>query len=242
MNTYDTTDIARYAEGAMEDREKAAFEQALAVDPSLRGKLEEYYDIRASLHMKLEKDSGRKDLEATLSELRPAYFSGETKVIPFRRTLRRVLPGAAAAILILLIWMPWKTDLYKKYADTKMPGVAERGAGIDSLKVVSEKAFNSHDFTKAAKSLSVIHSAEPDNAMFSFYYAVSLMKVDSLQKARQLLTDLSSGRSVYKNESLFYMGMTYLKAKDKDAARAWLEKIPFGAANYEKAQKVLKDL
>lgn len=239
---YTIDDIARYAEGAMEDREQAAFENALAGDAALRDELEKYYDIRSGLRMELQEDPQKDALLQTLDAFKGEYFSPSMRVVSFRRRLIRVLPAAAAVILILLIWAPWKPNLYQKYSMIDMQGITERDGHTDSLKVEAEKAFNARHFADARGMLYQINQAEPDNAMYVFFYGVSLMQVDSLEKSRTLFQETFEGPSIYKNEAAFFMAMSYLKEKDKSAARKWLEKIPSDAGAYEKAQEVLKKM
>lgn len=236
---YGLEHIARYAEDAMEDREKAMFERALATDPALRAELENYFDVRSSLRMKLEADSAENELRITLSAMNEKHFIRKAPVVSMRKVLLRMVPAAAAAILILFIWSPWKADLYNKYSQIEMPGMAERSAGADSIAIKAEVAFNQKDYPSARGYLHAVHEQDPVNPMFTFYYGVTLMHVDSLEKSRDILAHLSEGPSIYKNDALFFLGMSYLKEKDEALARMWLNKIPADAANYDKARKVL---
>jgi len=57
-----------------------------------------------------------------------------------------------------------------------------------------------------------------------------------------LLEDLFKGESVYKYDAAYAVAMSYLKEDKKADTKFWLEKIPDGAVQYEKAQQLLKKL
>lgn len=239
---YTIDDIARYAEGAMEDREKALFEQNLATDPELRKELESYYDFRSSVRMGIQRDQDESFLKETLSDMRGQYFSKQAKVISLRKIILRTIPAAAAAILILFIWAPWKHNLYQQFSGIEMQGITERDGKADTLMVSAEKAFNDKDFKTARGYLYQINQEHPENSMFTFYYGVTLMELDSLQKSRQLFEELFNGKSIYKNEAAFYLALTYIKEKNNPMAIQWLQKINPDAGNYKKTEKLLNKL
>lgn len=235
-------DIIRFAEDAMEEKEKANFEQVLALDPILRQKVQDYYQLRRTLHMGIEEDPGKEILNKTLNEFNQKYFSKQAKVISLRRALMRAIPAAAAAIIILFVWAPWKSNLYQEYSKIQMPGMTERGAHEDQLKINAEKAFNQKDFSKAAGYLSQIHTSENDDALISFYYGVALMQTDSLPKSREILQTVIAGPSIYNNQAIFFTALSYLREKDNAKAKEWLERIPADANNYQKVQELLEKI
>lgn len=83
-------DIARYIEGAMEEREKAHFENMLATDPALRTEMEGYYQFRSSLKMGLERENDEKQLKETLDALSDQYFAKQAKIISFKKLLKQL--------------------------------------------------------------------------------------------------------------------------------------------------------
>lgn len=80
---YNLTHIARYAEGAMGEKERGYFENALAVDPQLRTDLEQYLRIKASLRMAIMKDPQREILQETISSLNKKYFHNTSSIFSF---------------------------------------------------------------------------------------------------------------------------------------------------------------
>ena len=244
-------DIARYAEGLMEASELQDFEAALAADADLQEQYNLYTEAEGKLKRHIAAEQGEEELRATLQGMRKEFFSAPVigNTSPVRAKVvklmwRKVAITAAAAILIgLFLWQPWQgEDLYTKYAATEMVSSVERGTHTDSLLANATKAFNAKEFTSAATYLYEVVEAQPENSFARFYYGVSLMQTGKTELARGAFTALSKGSSAFKDEALFYMGLSYLKDNDKENCKKWLQQVPAGSGAYEKAQKLLQDL
>lgn len=239
---YTIDDIARYAGDAMEMQEKAYFEQALGTEPELRRQLEEYYDIRSTLRMGLERESDEILLKESLSKLNNQYFGQRAKKISLKKFIYRTLSAASATILILYVWSPWSSDLYSQYSGITMPRMAIWEDVPDSLLTGAEQAFNKKDFKTARQYLYQIQQNQPDSSMFAFYYAITLMESDSLLKSRTVLKRIFNSKSAYKDKSAFFIALSYLKEKDSTSAKGWLKKIPHSAGNYKNTRELLKKI
>lgn len=245
MTPYSLTDIARYAEGDMTAEEMQSFEQALAADASLQQQLALYHDVHNSLQQHFTKDAGQLQLEGTLQQLRGEFFSQQAKpakIVSINRTLRYVMGVAAVLLIAIFLWKPWQGDLYEQYSDVEMINPAVRGDNADSLLQQAAIRFNNEEYQAASLLLSEAQQLRPDDSFTGFYYGVTLMHLDQLMPARMVLGDIYDGSSVFKYEAAFYIALTYIKEKDKTAAREWLQKIPADAANYGKAQELLGKL
>lgn len=243
-NPYTFEDIARYASGEMDAGEQAAFEAALQQNATLQQQLALHNEVQAALQQQFSADSQQQALQQTLQQLNQEYFTtpqANRKVISMKR-MRLPVAAAAAAIIALVIWQPWQQDLYTRYAGTAMVVNVERGDNTDSLLTEATTAFNNSAFEKAAQLLQTITALQPDNSMALFYYAVSLTHTSRLKAARPVLQQVYNGTSAYKYDAVFYMALTYVQEKDKNTARAWLQKIPSDAAIYAKAKELLEDL
>lgn len=86
---YNLTHIARYAEGAMGEKERGYFENALAIDPHLRKGLEQYLRIKASLRMVIMKDPQTEILQETISSLNKKYFQNTSSILSFLHNIFR---------------------------------------------------------------------------------------------------------------------------------------------------------
>ncbi len=251
---YTMDDIARYAEGLMEADEQMEFETALAADNELQQQLDLVYEANGKLQQYFSSQEGEEKLKLTLEDMRSEFFSGENpgKVVPLSAPVRhkvvkmmwrKVAVVAAAAILVaVFLWQPWNNDLYTKYADIEMVSSVERGTHSDSLLTKATAAFNAKEFSSAAVYLFEVVQADPTNSFAQFYYGVSLLRSGKTEMARETLTKLTAGNSTFKYEAMFYMGLSYLKEKDEANCKKWLQQIPAGSGNYEKAKELLQDL
>lgn len=247
-------DIARYADHEMSAEERAAFEAALDTDPELQQQLAGYRDIERALQQHFTPDEQREQLQATMKGLRSEFFTDQAvdapvavttpaapaKVVSFNRYLKAAVAIAAVLVIGLFVWKPWQTDLYTQYADAKMIRQEERGGHFDTVMTQATTAFNNREFTTAAVLLAELVQKEPDNSFANFYFGVALLQSDKVEAARRVFVPLFNGESAFKYEAAFYQALSYLKEKNKAAAKEWLEKIPADAANYAKAQEVLK--
>lgn len=244
MTPYSLNDIARYAEGEMPAEEIQAFEQALSGDATLQEQLAFYREVHSSLQQHFHKDEQQQELEATLQQMRGEFFrkgKAPAKVVAMNRYLRYAM-AAAMLVIALFIWKPWQGDLYEQYGEIQMLNPTERGNNNDSLLQQAAIAFNQKEYTTAATYLYTVRSQQPDDSFTEFYYGVALMHSGKTAEARQVLEALYNGESVFKYEAAFQMALSYLKEENKTATREWLQKIPVDAANYGKAQELLKKL
>lgn len=251
MSKYTMDDISRYADGLMETEELQAFEAALTEDSDLQKQLALYKEAEEKLKRHIASEKGEEELKITLQGMRKEFFSssaaGTTPAVRakvVKLLWRKVAITAAAAVLVaLFVWQPWQgEDLYTKYAATEMVSSVERGSHTDSLLDKATTAFNAKEFTSAATWLYEVVEAQPENSFARFYYGVSLMQTGKTELARGAFTMLSKGSSAFKDEAVFYMGLSYLKDNDKENCKKWLQQVPAGSGSYEKAQQLLKEL
>jgi len=242
MSRYDIDDIARFAEGDMTEEERLQFSAALQTDQELAKQLSEYHHIHSSLRMKLADDQNDKAFKASLDILGKEYFAKSGRVIPLKRYITWAA-SIAAVFVLFLIWAPWRTNVYDQYAITSMPAIAERGEGnIQQEMQEAANAFNKKDFSLAEVKLKNVLRSDPTNQMAMLYYGISLTETGQSEEARKHLIKVFDGESVFKYDAGFYIALSYLKEKKEKECIEWLKKIPSDAANYEKAQKLIREL
>ena len=233
---------AQYVEGDLDEAERLEFESLLTQDEELKQYLADYYDVHSSLQMELAEDNGRNALVETLQGLNREHFTVEQpKVVKLSSYLKWISSAAAVLVIGLFIWSPWKGDLYEQFHTAPQMNVTERGAEVSELDKAAA-LFNDKKYAEAKLALAKLNTTDPANAMVAYYYGLSLIETNEVAKGRLLLEDLFKGQSVYKYDAAYVMAMSYLKENKKADTKFWLEKIPDGAVQYEKAQSLLKKL
>ncbi|OQP64844.1 hypothetical protein A3860_19000 [Niastella vici] len=243
MSTFN--DIARYAEGEMNADERSAFEVALLADESLRNQLALYQEVHGSLQQHFGADEQRDQLQNTLQSMRGEFFGAATqpaRVVPMKRYLRGAVAVAAILIAVIVIWQPWKPDLFKEFSETSMVAPAERGDAADDLLEQAVEAFNKKEYATAATLLQQVKQQDTANSTINFYYGVALLQTDKLKEARDIFNRLFAAQSAFKFEAAFYQALGYLKEGNKVACKEWLQKIPADANEYNRAQRLLQQL
>jgi len=137
----------------------------------------------------------------------------------------------------LLIWAPWSSGLYNKYAISKQMSVAERGESAGVLKEAAE-LYNSGDYTAARKIMQREYMSNPQDPLLSYYFSITLIKNSQEHEARTVLKKLYEGESTFKYDAAYYVALSYIKQDNKKEALIWLSKIPEGTPNYEKAKEL----
>jgi Tetratricopeptide repeat len=247
MKEFDYDMINRYLDGEMNAEELKAFEAAMLQDAELQNEVALLRDVNTTLKTKLHPDEHEIALRSSLKNLNAEYFSNnpqQAKIVPLNR--RKWMSAIAAVFvlaLLLTVWQPWKKeDLYKQYADIQMPGIAERGSATDSLLKQAVENFNNKKFAEAIPAFEIVLKDSSQNAFVQYYYAIALQQSGNIEKARTQLSELYNGGSIFRNDAAFYMALGYLKEKNKDACKVWLNKIPADAGPYSKAQELLRKL
>jgi Tetratricopeptide repeat len=218
MKEFDYDRINSYLDGEMDATEKTAFEAVMQEDAGLKNEVTLLQEVNETLRMKLHPGKNETALLHTMEDLRGEYFPGRKvhRIVPFRRT---GWMAAAAAVFILVImfaiWQPWQKDLYRQYADTEMPAVAERGGPADVLLKQATEYFNHKDYAGAITACKAILKDDPQNTYVQYYYAIALMQNNQVNDSRNGLMLLFKGESLFKYNAAFYLALSYLKENNK---------------------------
>lgn len=232
---------ARYVEGDMDEAENADFEMRMQNDPELQQHLKDYNQIHQRLKIQLAPDQQDIAFKETLKQTSPVYFA-EPKVVSFKRNLKWLSSIAAVLIIGLLVWAPWRSNLYETYHSGAQMLVAERGAEKTTDLDKAAAFFNDKKYAEAEVILAKLTQQQPENAMINYYYGLALIETDNLTKSRTILDPIYNGESVFKYDAAYAMAMSFLKEDNKVACKTWLEKIQSGTAPYQKAKELLTKL
>jgi hypothetical protein len=223
MNTDKEILLEKYFEGQLSTDEKQLFDEALKNDEDFKTAFEFEKDVKDGIHL-LERDSLKKMLKGF--EEKP-----QKKVIHLRNWLWL---GAAAMLTIgISLWLSFDNqansdELYLSYYQTYPNVVAPivRGENIQDEK---HKAFEAYEQEKYQLASTLFHQifekAKEEYAVF--YEAQSYFGLGKTQKGIQLLENFnfSDGRYPFKTQQQWYLALGYLKLKNLEKAKQYLQAL-----------------
>lgn len=238
---------SHYVDDEMNAQERHEFEQLMQQDDELHAYVQQYQQAHTALKQHIAPDAHLDNLKNTLGQLNSTYFTeeedkGGAKVVPFRTYTRWVSGIAAILIMGLLVFNPWRKSLYEQYNTATVMSVTERGEGSQTDLEKAAAYYNQKDFQKAENLLAVITKKDTTNNLSRFYYALTLIEDKKPALARPILEKIYQGQSAFKYDAAYYLGLSYIKDKDKQNCKAWLLRVPAGTANYTKARELLQKL
>jgi tetratricopeptide (TPR) repeat protein len=233
--------IEKYFEKQLSANEKQLFDEALKNDEDFKTAFEFEKDVKDGIHF-LERDSLKKMLKGF--EEKP-----QKKIIPFSNWLWL---GAAAMLIIgISIWLypdnqANSDELYLSYYQSYPNVVAPivRGENIQDEK---QKAFEAYEQEKYQTSQTLFHQIfEKNKEEYAvFYEAQSYFALGETQKGIQLLENFnfSDGKYPFKTQQRWYLALGYLKLKDLEKTKQYLQTLTvYDNPQKENAKKLLESL
>lgn len=232
----------RYAVGDMDMQEITDFELSLKTDAELEKLLSSYQNINQTLKLHLAPDAIDQQFKATLAGFNNTYFAPQAKIIDFKSRLKWLSGVAAILIMGLLLWAPWHNNLYNQYAGNSQMLVTERSATAQNSLDVAANFFNQKNYAAAKPLLAKLYQQQPQNAMVSYYYGLTLLETEQSATARTILTKIYNSQTAFKYDAAYYIALSYLKENNKADCKLWLQKIPEGTSHYKMAKELILDL
>lgn len=230
----------KYLLNEMTAEEQSEFENKLQTDENFREQFQIYKETTQFLELKFSKEAV--DFKQNLKAIGSNHFgkpvTKKSKVISLQSKWFAV---AAMLVVFMGVWYfnqsgnPTFSD-YNNYNEAHF---IERSDNNQNL-VDAQTFFNAKDYKKASQSFAKIEDLT--NPELQLYYAISLIETNDYTKASVLLTNISQGNSVYKEEAIWYMALSSLKQKDYKTCKKQLELISQDSEKYNQAQKLLKEL
>lgn len=239
LSEIDLLETDRFLSGHMSESDRKAFSEKLQSDALLTQQVKRFDAVRQLLAQKICHDANRDELQHLLFTHRNAWYTlKDNSVIPIRNYV--ILTAMiAAAMAILLYISPWRKNIYRQFASTEM-----QIPDIDSLRLPEEAIiqFNHGHFGEATLLLNDALKANPGNLYARYYRGVALIDQNQQESARQDLLTVFNNSSDLKYDAAFYVALSYLKEGRQQQCLEWLLKIPPGAPNYLKVQKLIEEL
>ncbi|WP_300569822.1 tetratricopeptide repeat protein [Flavobacterium sp.] len=229
-----------YLNNEMLPEERIQFEQRLESDLEFRESFHLYKETTQFLGNRFSAESA--DFEKNLKSISSAYFNEnqekKSKVIAFKPWQYAV---AASLVLFMGTWffMQNGNPEYGDYSQHESAYFTERGAEDVNLKQAQD-FFNKKDYKSAV--LAFEKTQDLKNPELQYFYAIALIETDDFSKAEVFLNAVKEGTSVYKDKATWYLALSNLKQNKISECKSLLEQVPSDAEDFDKAQKLLKEL
>lgn len=233
--------IEAYLAGELTQSEQGVFEKMMQDEPDITNEIEVHQRISGVLR----DENKLKFREALLAA--EAEHRRQENIRRF--TMPKWMRYAAAVIIIAAVASPFLYNsfssspdkLFRQYYSAYEANMVSRGAGQEN------QAFNAYaegNYELAADLFHQLNQADPDNAAYSFYRAISLMELKNYEEASHLFEQVySDGNNFFVEQSSWYLALTCIKTGEHNKAGQHLnELISYSNPYAEKAEKLLKSL
>ncbi len=253
MKNFDYTEIDKYLNGELTEKELSLFKEKLKNDSDFAKEVKLYQKIESTLTSKFSNSKEENDLRNTLEDLSLVFSEKEQRVKSEKRkvkqeskvfSLKRYSKYMVAASLVLLATILWKNSIKPTYSDFAIHNridLVVRG-NSDKHLINAQDAFNSKNYTEAEKELRTIISLDRTKVELQLYLGICLLEQNEYKKAESILEKIKNGKSIYKNKAIWYLSLSKLKQKDYTSCKVYLKQIPKDAEDYQKAKKLLRKL
>ena len=258
MKQYDAEDIWRYLTDAMDSNELEAFEIALKTDTRLQNDVAEETEMLQFVQEKDSKEAAIRvihDVHKKMTNQAQTMSTSDpvqTKSIEGGRAtiIKYLVPFAVAASLFLgyLYLNPNtqqvqnSTELYASYFQPKEMNAGTRSE--NSSEDVSEivQLFNDQKYVETLSRIENLPAPENLDDRLDYIRAISLIASDKSDDARTVLFNLAERNPIYKNDVLWYTGLSYLKEGNEEDAKITLLQIPDSYSKSVEVKKILDQL
>lgn len=228
-----------YLANEMPADEKILFEKKLQNDAKFKEQFQLYKGTTQLLLHKFSSETinFKKNLEAISKENFSETNKSKSKIIAFKPWYYAV---AACFVIGLGIFTFTKNNpTFGDYNQYETAQFTERGDNDTNLKAAQD-FFNEKQYQKAVVSFEKLEHL--NNPELLYFYSIALIETNNYSKAETILNALKNGVSVYKDKATWYLALSNLKQKKFDECKTYLNQIPADAEDFDKAQKLLKDL
>ena len=241
--------IEKYLNGELNEEEIKNFQARLKGDAAFS----EEYTLQKSMNIFLEKDRNQPLLESKLTSIGKDFFKEEKneqedKVIPIARNKNRNrwligLIASAAVAALLVMFNPFQpNDLYHQYASHQPISLTEKSTGSD-LATKAETAFNQKNYALAYRNITIYLQENAEDQKAQLALGISALEFGKTEEAISIFEKINAGNSALKNYGTWYLALSYLKQKNFEKAKSFLNQVPDSEKTlFTKAQKLLKDL
>lgn len=148
----------------------------------------------------------------------------------------------AACLLVFFLINPFKNSDHTLYQLPEMHSEIVRGDAHEKALRYEEAVthYKKGEFSQARQVLTVLLESDPENVQLQFYLAMTHYGEGAWKESVQELKPLSSGKSVFKEESLYYLAISQYRLGEKEEAFKTLDRIAPQSDYYKRVKKLKK--
>lgn len=229
----------KYVEGDLSELEYDAFEHAVKHDSELQGYLNSYREINNSVG---------EQLKEALTFTRPKNANLEDNEVYVAEKITYGLDyvwffgWALAAIIALLVWQPWRPNLYEEFGfnHDKIASALIKAPYQEFDKAA--QFITQKDYYQAKLIVSKKFIQNPEDFKLVSYYSMLLIADNSLETSREVLYPFATGNSLHKNDASYMLALSYLKDGDMENCKNWLKKVAVNSNPYQQSVQLLRKL
>lgn len=240
--------IDKYLNNELKGLELIEFEQSLETDPLLAKEVQ----LQSKMYTFLANKPNKQKQIAQIKSLSRDFFQKEVenqqdnlkKIEPTYKKKWFLLSSAAAVLLLVvsIFYFSDNNNIYDKYANHKFISFVVKGDNTNFLSQEAVTAFNSKDY-KAALPLLKQLLLKQEDPKIKLALGICLLETNKTEDAITFFSDLGSENIAFKNEANWYLALSYLKQKDNQQTKFYLNRIVDENSYYFKdAQKLIKEL
>jgi hypothetical protein len=234
----------KYLDGQLAEAELEQFQARLERDPQLREDIRLYAEVRSSMQARLGSEAEEQNLRRTLKTMNEKYTERQREIrqrhIGIRKLWIAAASVAAVLILALIIWWPWRSNLYEKFARHPIAELAERDANGPLTQ--AENAYNNGDYSAAVTALNECLKLYPDDPELILLQGISFLEQDSIDQAIGNFRRLYSSDTEYADDGAWYLALTFLKTETLDSTSHYLSRLDLSSPLYEESIKLKRRL
>lgn len=244
----------KYLDNELSPDQKLKFESALRENKTYQKELAAIKEMKSFAKEKANKEKALKASKDIYTDYKSKAFSDsnrnkkEIKRSTNSKTgiLKYLIPVAVAAMFIIGFFAidrsstkPISNDqIYANYFNPVELSLVVRSEEEQTLEKEAEISFNKKDYKAASDKLRELLINKPLNKRLLLYKAITDISLGDQNSARSVLNKLSEDK-LYKSESNYFIGLSYLQSNNLDEAIQYLKKIEVDSYRYSEAQKII---
>jgi predicted Zn-dependent protease len=232
-----------YLNGELSNIDKIAFEEKLSKEPLFKEDFDLYQNINNTLASRFNNKNTEESLRKTLQSIQGNTSKKRSKKVIPLFSMKKILVAASIALLVTLSVFNYNNKpSFNDYNSYDSLSLTVRGDN-DIEKQLLEKYFNNKQFAKALPLFESLLKDNPNDNKLILYKALALLETGNTNESLVLFDKLIQGENkLYKDNSLWYKSLAYLKIKDYPKCKETLLKINSDSDYYNEVQELIKSL